>query len=121
MINIQKFKSRLSPKRNLVAVSRSSQTNHGALVNEAHSIQSLHIPPVLTLPNEVLYKIFSCLPMTSVVLIKDDSFANDNDSISIANGQVPYAHTLLRHPILVLRQVCHRFRFIANELSLWYD
>src|SRR5271155_2434052 len=65
--------------------------------------------PFLTLPNEVLHKIFSYLPNPTDLRILQDFF---------------YASPMQRRlfqPVMIVRQVCSRFRIVANELDFWYD
>lgn len=83
----------------------------GHVLTEHSSIPSRPTPPVLELPNELLSKTFGYLPMNSTL------FAEKAPSQAGATAiDIP-----LLHPILILRQVCHRFRTVANELKLWYD
>ena len=76
-------------------------------------MEVLIVPPILRLPNEVLLDIFSHL---STSLADSD----EEEGLRLSDHEPP---TVTRqsplHPILILRQVCRRFRAVANELNFW--
>lgn len=82
----------------------------GDTFNEALPTPIIPMSPILRLPNELLSKIFSYLLTTST---KDYTSSNQ---ASVAKESPPH-----HHPILTLRQVCHRFRKVTNKSQFWYN
>jgi F-box-like len=68
-------------------------------------LQSETSPPILELPNEILSMILSCFMISATASLNTWGCRDRHG----------------RHPILVLRNVCRRFRAVANGLEFWYD
>lgn len=80
-----------------------SQTEQAASTNVTTSL-------ILTLPDEVLRLIFCYLP---------DPIDTSQSWPKFASLEEP--ERLILHPVLVLRQVCRRFRATTSGLPFWYD